>query len=221
MRDARVGEHTLHVRLHEGEHVAHGHRCDREYPEDLLPVEVERRECGEEETGDPGEGRRLHADRHEGGDRRRRPLVDVGRPELERNDRRLEAECDDEQREAAEDRDPRCGTEPGADAVVARGPRRAVEGGDTVEQEAGRECPQDEVLERRLARRTVASMDARQHVGRERHDLDAEEQQDQVARGGHDHHARGREENQRVELAGAHPDHLEIALRHEHRHRGG
>ena len=48
------------------------------------------------------ERRRLRRDRHEGRDRGRRALVDVGRPLVKRRDRRLEGEPDHAQREPGE-----------------------------------------------------------------------------------------------------------------------
>ncbi len=55
-----------------------------------------------------GERRRLAADGEERGDRRRRALVDVGHPHLERHDRHLEAEARGEEDHADDERRARC-----------------------------------------------------------------------------------------------------------------
>ena len=55
-----------------------------------------------EEAQDDRERGRLGRDRHERGDRRRRALVDVGRPLVERRDRGLEGEAGDGERDAGQ-----------------------------------------------------------------------------------------------------------------------
>jgi hypothetical protein len=85
-------------------------------------------------------------------------------------------------------------------SVELRGPGRAVDERDAVQQEARREGAEQEVLERGLGALRAAAVEARQHVHGERHDLDAEEDHHEVARGGEQHHARGREAAQHVGL---------------------
>ena len=51
-----------------------------------------RREPGRQDAQEDGESRRLRSDREERGDRRRRSLICVRRPLVERNDGDLEAE---------------------------------------------------------------------------------------------------------------------------------
>ena len=68
-----------------------------------------------EEAQEYGERGGLGGGRHERGDRRRRSLVDVWRPLVERCDRGLEGESDDDQRDAAQqqrvaDQGRACGT---------------------------------------------------------------------------------------------------------------
>ena len=97
---------------------------------------------------------RLHARGHEAGDRRGRALVRIGRPHVERHRRDLEAERDED--EAAR-RAKNSGALPARGRLGARCRRsdsvaagRAVDQRDAVEQEAGRERADQEVLHRRL-----------------------------------------------------------------------
>ena len=59
--------------------------------------ERERGQRGAEDAQQRAEGRGLDARGHEGGHRRRRALVDVGRPHVEGHARDLEAEADEQQ----------------------------------------------------------------------------------------------------------------------------
>ena len=121
---------------------------------------------------------------------------------MERDERHLEPEADEDEGETEEQegREPvacdrlRHDVEPGA-------PCGAVEEGDPVEQEPGREGAEQEVLERRLVRADLLPEHADQHVDRHRHDLEREEDHDQVVGRGHEHHAARREQHERVVLA--------------------
>ena len=70
-----------------------------------------------EEAQEHAERGGLRRDRHEGRDRRRRALVDVRRPLVERRDRGLEAEAGDAQRDAGQQQ--RVGREAGAEIAAA------------------------------------------------------------------------------------------------------
>ena len=80
----------------------------------------------------------------------------------------------------------------GGDPVEVGGAGGAVHEGDPVQEEPGGEGPEQEVLERRLARLEAVAEEPGEHVQRDRHDLQPEEDHDQVAGGGHQHHARPR-----------------------------
>ena len=142
---------------------------------------------------------RRHECRHAGG----RPLVGVRRPHVERYGRDLEAEADGQE----PDRDQReriavhATGECRRNAGKVRGARRAVGEGDAIEEERRGERAQEEVLHRRLGRRQATEREPREQVEREGEDLEREEDQDEVARGGDERHPRGREQQQRVVLA--------------------
>ena len=77
---------------------------------------------------------------------------------------------------------------------------RAVDERDAVQQERRGERAEQEVLERALGRAFAAAVDAGERVHRDRHQLDAEEDDHEVARRGEQHHARRREQDEHVRL---------------------
>jgi hypothetical protein len=87
------------------------------------------------------------------------------------------------------------------DTVQVRRSGGTVDERDAVEQERGREGAEEEILHRRFARDELAFEEPGQNVQRERHELERQEHDDQVARGGHQHHAGGREQHERPVLA--------------------
>ena len=137
---------------------------------------------------------------HERGDRRRRALVDVGRPHVERRGRDLEAEPDQEQRETdeqhavVEQHDLR---EELRDPGEVRRAGRAVDERDAVEEHRRRERAEQEVLEAGLLRREPAAVERGEHVQRDRQDLERQEDGDEVVGRRHQHHAGGRAQHQR------------------------
>ena len=101
VRDRGVGEQALHVRLGQRGDVADRHRQHGNEHEDVRPVDGPGQVPGagalhghaaEEEPQHDREPGRLGGHGQEGGHRRRRALVHVGAPEVERHRRRLEAE---------------------------------------------------------------------------------------------------------------------------------
>ena len=61
---------------------------------------ADRAQVDHEDAHEAGERRGFHPHRHERGHRRRRALVDVGRPHVERHGGHLEAEADQQQADA-------------------------------------------------------------------------------------------------------------------------
>ena len=99
MRDARVREHPLRIRLRERDDVAAGHGDRGQDREDRAPIHAERTERAKEDAEDRRESGRFGADRHERGGRGRCAVVSVGRPLMERHDRGFEAQTDRDERE--------------------------------------------------------------------------------------------------------------------------
>ena len=175
----------------------------------------------EQPQQDP-ERRRLRRHRHERGDRRRRALVDVRRPLVERRDRRLEREAGDDQRERGQEQRVVAHL---ADRVRDRGEvgraGRAVEQREPVEQHRRAERADDQVLEARLERVLAPQLGRAQHVERDREQLEADEQRDEVRRAReHDHPEHG-EQQQRVVLAVARLGRRQRARRQQHRRHAG
>ena len=84
------------------------------------------------------------------------------------------------------------------DPREVRRARRAVDECDAVQQKRRRECTEQEVLQRALGRPFAAAVDAGERVDRDRHQLDAEEHDHEIARGGEEHHAGRREQDEHV-----------------------
>ena len=130
---------------------------------------------------------------HEPGRGRRRSLVDVGRPHVERHRRDLEAEADEEQRRArraarrSEVRTLRA--RKAAISAEVRRARGAVGEGDAVDEDRRGERAEDEVLHRRLADAASRAGRTRRARRGDREDLEAEEDEDQVVRRRHEHRA--------------------------------
>ena len=102
------------------------------------------------------------------------------------------------------------------DPVEVCRPRGAVDQRDPVEQERGGEGAEDEILHRRLGRGKLALEESGEHVQRERHQLERQEQDNEIAGGGEQHHAAGREEDEGVVLARLGPVPSKVVDREHH-----
>ncbi len=94
--NGRIGHQALDVLLADGGEGAERHRGDRDEHHDLLPLmrnAGKRHDGGAHEDGDAGHFRRGGK---EGRHRRRRALIHVGRPHVERHGGNLEAEADEQ-----------------------------------------------------------------------------------------------------------------------------
>ena len=135
-----------------------------EDPQDRPP----RVELGPERRDDDAQqgGERADLDDrgHEAGHRRRRPLVDVGRPEVEGHRGDLEGEADEQQR-AAGVQETRAKNHVGAEEVrdrrQVRRSGRPVDQGGAVDEDRRGEPAEQEVLERRLGGLRAVAVEAR------------------------------------------------------------
>ena len=92
----------------------------------------------------------------------------------------------------------------GERALQGREARRAeppVDRGEAVEEEGGREGAHQEVLHPRFGRLGDVPVPGRQDVEGDRHQLEADEDDEEVVPLHHEHQARGRPEEEGVELA--------------------
>ena len=102
------------------------------------------------------------------------------------------------------------------DVVDVGGSGGAVDHGHAVEEERGGERAEQKILQRRLGAFRGAAAHAGKNVGRDRRNLQRDEDQHQLDGGRHQHHADGAEENQSVILAaGTDALHIEVIKRGE------
>ena len=78
---------------------------------------------------------------------------------------------------------------------------RAVDQRDAVQQKGGGKGPQQKVLERGLRRPGIADQEAAKDIDCDGHDLQADEDGDEMVGGNHDHHAQDAEQQQGVIFA--------------------
>ena len=128
----------------------------RQEDDDLLPLPATPGKRRVDDAHEQRHGGDLGRGGEEGGDRRRRALVDVGRPHVERHRRDLEGEADEQEHEAEDQADVLAGAgralRDGGDAGEARRAGEAVDQRGAVEQHARRQRAEHEVLEAGLAR---------------------------------------------------------------------
>ena len=134
--------------------------------------------------------------REESGHRGRRAFIDVGRPHVERHRRDLETETDEHEHQAEDQAEigalPACLGDPGK----ADGAGEAVDQRRAVQQHAGRQRAQHEILQAGLGRAHVFAVRGGHHVERQAHHLEPEIERDQVVGGNQQHHAERRQQEQ-------------------------
>ena len=102
MRDRRVRQHALEVGLRQRDQVADHERGDREPGDQQAPVRVERADADFEQAVGHAERGQLRRRADEQRDRRRRALVDVRQPHVERRGAELERDADDHEHQAGQ-----------------------------------------------------------------------------------------------------------------------
>ena len=208
MDDGGVGQEALHLPLGDGHHGAHedgheAHRHEEEHP--LLREHLARAEGRQEDADGPRRRGGLAAHGHEGGDGRGRALVDVGRPEVEGDERQLEEEPHQEEEEPEHEQGLAQAVGPRSQrrrqAAVVQGAGAAVEQGRAEEEEGRREGPQQEVLQGRLHGVLLGPEEAGQDVEGDGHGLEAQVEGDEVGGRGEHHHPRDGDGHEAVEFA--------------------
>ena len=102
--DARIGEHPLHGPLRDGDDVPDRLRRDREDREGGDPVDLDVQQADQEDAEQGDDPDVLGGRGQENADRRRRALIHIGRPHVERHDRDLEPETRDQQHQGDDER---------------------------------------------------------------------------------------------------------------------
>ena len=220
VRDARVGQHALHVGLHDGYEVPQDQGQDAHAQDEPAPVRFHAPEAFEHHPEERPETRGFGGHGHERGHRGRRALVHVRGPHVERHRRHLEAEPHDHQHQGDEDQRVVESTriDRRGDFDQARAARGAEDEGNAVKQEARRERAQDEILGRRFDGPGFKPLEARQDVERDGHQLDAEIDDQEVGAGDHDHHAGQGKQHEPVEFGQVDPLFLEVPDGEQDRH---
>ena len=206
VRDGRVGQQPLQVVLGDGRQVAAGHGGDGDEDQQRHVHRTQRIEAEQEDAQQHRPARGLHRDRHESGHAGGRAFVGVGRPLMERHGRNLEQQTG-RGRQQSEDHDRivRAGRQVLLqllrDHLQVGAAGESVEQRQAVGEDSGGERAEQQILQRGFVRALIAAQEADQHVGRDGHQLQADEDQHDVVAGGHAHHADDGEQQQGVELA--------------------
>ena len=224
VRDGAVRQHPLDVVLGQGHQVAERHRQRREDDHHGHPLVRQRAEGLDEEAQDEREGADLGADRQVAGDRGRRSLVRVGRPVVERDRRDLEGDPGGQEREAhrqAGRQRMRPGDDRGqfvGDDRDPGGTGQAPDEGEPEQEDGRTERAEQEVLDGAFGRIRVGLVEARQQVAGQDHQLEAEEQQQEVRRGRDEHRAGHREDEDRCEFRDRQPARDQVVRSEQDRH---
>ena len=196
----RISQQALDVLLHQRADVAQRHRERRRHPDHPEPA---RSAAGEEHAQQHRERRRFRAGGHERDDRSWRAFINVGRPDMERRRRHLEAQSDEHQPHCEVRQGGLLGLQEVRNVVDVGGSGGAVDHGHAVKEERSGEGAEQEILQRRLGAFGGAAAHSGQNVSRDRRNFQRDEDQHQFDGGRHQHHADGAEQNQGVILAAA------------------
>ena len=202
MGDGRVTEQALNVGLAQRHQVTEDDRGEGDQAQHHAYRFAVAHRHVQEQTHHYAEDSDLAGGRQEGGDRRRRPLVNVRRPQVERHQRQFKAKTDDHQTEARQQqrlvqhvvRQAFAQREEGQVAGVRIHQRHT-------EQQEGRSCRgEDGVFDARFQRTLLAEGVTNQAEQRQRNQLNTEEQRRQMIRTGQQNAAQGGDQHQQVEL---------------------
>ncbi len=148
-----------------------------------------------------GKGGDLGPGGHQGHNRGRSTLIHIGGPDLKGRGRNLEAKADQNHGHGERSKARRRALgKSGGDLSDIRASRCSKGQGNAVEKEGSRERAQQKVLEASLGALAGALANGREDVGRDGRDFQADENQQQLDRAGHQAHAHSAEEHQRVIL---------------------
>src|SRR5271157_26604 len=226
MGDGGVGQQALGVGLRERGEIRAGHGGDGNENHNRNPhgpqvdQSAQMKWAANQDAQQHGPSGSLDGDGHESGRSGGRAFVGVGGPLVKRHRGDLEEKAG----KGGEQRDhqnrfvlaPLQKIEQAiADVPEVGAAGQAVEKGEAVGEDAGGERPEQEVFQRRLVGAAVAAEESDEHVGGDGHQLQANENQDNVETGGHAHHADYGKQHQGVILAVVFIFDFEIAHRHQ------
>ena len=131
-------------------------------------------------------------------DRRRRALIDVGRPHVERHGRDLEGKAGDQEDEAEDEAEARPRPPVSAAAISGKAGRagEAIDQRGAIEQHARGQRAEDEIFEAGFGGAGVVAVDGGDDIERQRLQFEAHIERDEIVGRDHHHHADGREQDE-------------------------
>jgi hypothetical protein len=222
MADRYERQHALQVvlgvRHHRAEHRSRQARHDQHDPHRVRVRRDRAAEDPEHDPHDPEHAELAHRARQHDADRRRRDGVGVGEPEVERHDRRLHQEAAREERQ-------RHHHEAVDVAVVEHVPglrdvqrtRARVDQRDPDHRQERPDRVRHREVQRALQRRALVDVDPGERERRDAHQLEEDEQVEQVARETEADHAGEEDERQHVHVRGF-GIHRSVAVEEHERH---
>ena len=131
-------------------------------------------------------------------DRRRRALVDVGGPHVERHRGNLEAEPGEQEDQAEDQPDTGAALRRLGDAGKIDGAGESINQRGAIEQHSGRQRAQHEIFQAGFGRSQVVTIGGRDHVERQAHQLETQIERNKIRGRDQHQHAERREQEQRT-----------------------
>ncbi len=174
-------------------------RNDGEKYDDLPPL-VDH--AGESRQHDPRrdcDRRHFRRGSEEGRHRRRRALVNVGRPHMEGRRRHFESETRQNEHETEDHANRRRVGDDRRDALERHRPRKAIEQRRTIKHHARRQRAENEIFETRFRGASIVARKGGDDIERQGHQFEAEIKRDEVIRRDQQQHAeRGQQDQDRI-----------------------
>ena len=215
--DGAIGQQALDVGLGDGGEVPDRHGGEGDHDEQRLPSGPEGGHRAEEDSQQECERRGLRGDGKVRGNRSRRALISVRRPHVEGNGGNLEQQPDRGGGHHEEHhRIPGLARGDGdSDDGQLGGARNSVHQRKAIGQEAAGKGAEDQILHGRLVRSPLPAQEPDHDVETQRHQLQSDEQRDQIRAGRQEKHAALRKQNQPVVLAMMLPFDVQVLVRHD------
>ena len=215
MRDGRVAQQTLEVGLHNAGDIADGQRHNGQHNQHVLPVERQRQQAFNQNAQRHRERSNLRGAGNQQRHGRRRALVHVRHPHVERCHTQLEAEPGNDEHYAEHENRL-------VDLAVLDGVKHlaqfqraggAIQHRHAIQQQARGQRTQDEILHGRFGRHVRTATQRNQCVRRQRQQFKAQIEHEEVVAGDHHHLAAQCEQGEHVELTRIHVTVGQIAAR--------
>src|SRR5216683_3116532 len=217
--DAGVGHHALDIGLHSSHDVPQGHREDGDDGDrNDQRGEIDLPEAAiDEDANESGKASSLGADREEGRRWSWSAFVDVRGPHVEWDGGDFEAETGEDQYGGYQDNEVaglHTAGDGGGDAFQISGSGKAIEQGETVQQNGRGHSTQQYIFDGSLRRALAAANEAGHYVKWDTGELKRNIDGDEFARTCHEHHARDDDEEDDLEEdgVGIHYQHIKKSM---------